>query len=350
MTTETRQRNINNIRRLLPIIALAVPLAILYMLYPGSFEGTWKGRTFYLFFMWLIILETILSWKEPKPIKGKLKNLKITALIIALALPTVYIVALNYYGINAAINNLALQTEIPLWGLMWLSTEYLVLTALFALIAVLDYGVTGLSDFSVSTMFLGLIGVIYTIDNFYPYGRFTPFQMIVPTTTQLAANVLNIMGYNTAISYVPNHPSYGSITTLTVWNSSGRAAAAIAWPCSGVESLIIYTITILLFLNRNAIPKYLKLVLFAIGAVVTYFINVARITTIFMIGVANASNGGIGSPAAQQFHNYYGQLYSITWIMMYPLLIIGVQLLSDRIRSSKPRNIPSQSQTPTATT
>jgi len=58
--------------KVLPLLSFAVPLAALYLLNPldtylnvsvqASFELMWKGRTFQMFFLWLIALEFILSW------------------------------------------------------------------------------------------------------------------------------------------------------------------------------------------------------------------------------------------------------------------------------------------------
>jgi exosortase/archaeosortase family protein len=66
---------------------------------------------------------------------------------------------------------------------------------------------------------------------------------------------------------------------------------------------------------------------FAIGATVTYFLNILRIVTIFVISI----NGG----DITQFHNYYGQLYSITWIVSYPLIIMGTQALGRKLDLGK---------------
>jgi len=164
----------------------------------------------------------------------------------------------------------------------------------------------------------------------YRYGSFTPFQIFVPTTAMLAEKILNLMGYETILILGRSMPR------LLVKNSGEaywQAGADIAWPCSGVESLIIYTLIILLFL-RITVPSWKqKIIYFTIGAIVTYFINILRIVTIFMIA---ANTGGVGSPEAQSFHNYYGQLYSIVWIVSYPLIIIGSRALWAKIRSKKP--------------
>jgi thaumarchaeosortase len=211
---------------------------------------------------------------------------------------------------------------------MPLSTEYLVFTALFVSIVLLAYGYGGLMNHSISVIFLGIIGIIYTVDNVYPYGTFAPFQLLVPTTATLAANVLTLMGYQTEWT----GQLFGTpILTVRKPNQIIGPSFGIAWPCSGIDSLIIYSVTILLFLKDSVISWKQRTVYFLIGAAITYFINILRIATIFIIAI----DYGATSPQVQQFHNYYGPLYSITWIMAYPLIIIGTQALWRKIKSRK---------------
>ena len=313
----------NMLVKLLPLLAFIVPIVILYFVDPVVFEKTWKGRIFYVFFLWLISLEIILSWEELQPAKIKLKSsIRSVVFVLALSLPTVYVfVCLN--GLNTAIQNLASEGGIFWASVMPLSTEYLVFAALFALIILLEYGVHGLKVHSISAVFLAIIGVIYTIDNIYPNGQFTPFQIIVPTTASLAAGLLNFLGYHTAWL-----PTYAGMPSLVAIGSNGASwAASIAWPCSGVESLLIYAVTILLFLRNSFISWKQRIVYFVFGGAVTYFINIVRIATIFIIGINS------GPSAALTFHDYYGQLYSVSWIVCYPLLIMGSQALVGRIRN-----------------
>jgi len=322
---QTIKRNANTLTKLLPLLSFIIPFLVLYSLYSDSFEMTWKGRTYHLFFLWLFLLEMILDWEKLQARKiSKVKSARTIAFIITLLIPTVYVIVANFLGLNSAILNLARQNNIqsPWAEYMPLSTEYLVFAVLFALIILLAYGIDGLTDLSISVFFLGIIGVIYTIDNLYPYGSFTPFQIFVPTTAMFSERVLNLIGYQTEwLGERQGTP------VLKAWNSKGVAKFGIAWPCSGIESLLIYSVTILLFLKKTAIPWKQRIIYFAIGAIVTYFINVLRIVTIFIIGI---DSGDIGV-----FHNYYGPLYSITWIMSYPLIIIGSRALWRKIRNWK---------------
>ena len=330
---QTVKKNPTILIKIAPILSFVIPLLILYYLYPESYEATWKGRTYYIFFIWLIFLELILSWEKIQVKIYKIKSTRFMAFTILSLLPTVYVIIANFYGLNTAIVDASPKGS---WAsFMPLSVEYLVFAILFALIILIAHGIKGLEDFSLPPCLVGIIGLIYLIDNLYPYAHFTPFQIIVPTTANLAASILNMMGYNTQMT-IENHHIYGTVPLLTVWDPNNplrSAASYIAWPCSGVDSLLLYSVTILLFLKNTGIPWTQRTSYFIIGAVITYFINIMRIVTIFIIGI----DYGVGSPQWWQFHNYYGSLYSIIWIIAYPLIIIiGIQTLWRKIKN---RNI-----------
>jgi len=340
---QTVKRNVNIIIMLLPILSFIAPFLILYSLYSWSFEQTYHGRTFLLFFLWLVALEIILGWEKLKTKVNKLRSIRTVLFIIAFLLPTIYVITANYYGLNAIIESSAIRyipLEYPqrsqLAALVPLSTEYLIFTVLFCLIILLAYGINGLANFSIPTLFVGTIGLLFIIDNLYPFGKFTPLQIFVPWTATLAANVLNLMGYQTRMDFRTDSV-YGYMPYLTAWDpknvSRHVSQFGIAWPCAGVESLLIYTVIILLFLKGTGIHWKHKILYFAIGAVVTYFINILRIVSIFLISM----DYGYPSTQAALFHNFYGMLYSITWIISYPLIIIGSRALWGKIRNWKTR-------------
>jgi len=311
----------NALLKLLPLVAFALPLLWLYLLDAGSFELMWKGRTFQIFFVWLIVLELILGWESIQPTHTtKLFSAKTLAFIAALLLPTIYVILANYLGLNTAISEASRQSGVVWWDSMTLSTEYLVFTALFCIIVYLQFGKKGLKDFSVPAVFLCIVGALYTIDNVFPYGQFTPFQLLVPTAANLAASMLNLMGYQTSLNAAGTMPR---LTATNPLNPMQTATFDIAWPCAGIESLLIFTVVVLLFLKRMQISWKAKLCYFAAGVAVTYSINILRIVTIFTIGM---NEGDV-----QLFHFYYGPLYSITWIVSYPLVILGSQILWRKI-------------------
>ena len=328
-------RKPNFLLKLLPLVAFAVPFVWLYFLEPATFEAMWKGRTFQLFFIWLVGLELILDWEKLQTNKiTEIFSVRTAAFATAIVLPTLYVVASYYWGLNSAIMSWASQNQIMWADSMPLSTEYLVFAMLFGLMVSLSFGSKGLKTFSVPIFFLALVGAIYTIDNVFPYGQFTPFQIFVPTTTTLAAAILNLLGYTTNITYTQSS-SEGAMPVLTATNHLGASATySIAWPCAGIESFLIFTVIILLFLKRTPISLKSKLGFFAFGAVITYIINAFRIVEIFQIG---ASGGNI-----DMFHFYYGPLPAVIWIVLYPLIILGSLSLWRKIRKQPKRVIEGQ--------
>ena len=304
-------------RNLVIPFSFIIPIIMLYILDPDSFNATWKGRTFYLFFLWLLFLELILAWEKlSQKNLASLKKFRIVAIGIMASIPIVYVIGVNLLGLNPMLMELGKQIltylHFSLENLQhWpLSLEYLVFTIFFTATIWLAYKMDGLKQFSISLCLLGAIGTIYMIDTFYPYGAFTPFQAFVPLTASSAARVLNWMGYTT--SFLP-YQVQGTLV-LTVSGSSGSVGFGIAWPCAGVQSLFIYTCVILLFFKKSTIPIVQKIIYFIVGAIGTYIVNILRVVSIYVI----ALNQGDW----MAFHNYYGELYSMTWIIAYIIIII----------------------------
>ena len=316
------KKNVEKIILLAPIVAFAVPLVWLYLLSPASFDALWKGRTFQLFFVWLILLELILGWESLQKGKiHKLTSIRFVALLIALLLPTAYVVVSNYSGLSAAIVEASKQGGVYWYNDMPAAVEYLVFAGFFSLIAFLILGLRGLKSFAIPILFSIIVGAVFIIDSAYPNGQFTPFQFLVPVTTILASNTLGFMGYATRLDL-----SQGNLPQLTVTDPSNplkTVSFGIAWPCAGIESLLIFAVTIMLFLKRMPISWQAKIGYFAFGAGITYLINILRIVSIYLFA--------IGGGDVNVFHQTIGPLYPIAWIVSYPLVILGSQSLWHRI-------------------
>ena len=325
-----------NARKIIIPLFFVLPISMLYVLDPDSFNYTWKGRALYLFFLWLLFLELILAWEKlTQKNLASLRKSRIVAIGVTASIPVVYVLCVNLLRLNPLLIQLGEQI-LTYWHFSlanlhyWpISLEYLVFTILFTATIWLAYEVEGLKQFSISLFLLGAIGTIYMIDTFYPYGAFTPFQAFVPFTASSAAQILNWMGYKTF--FMPYQVQ--DTPVLYASGSSGQAGFAIGWPCAGVQSLFIYTCVILLFFKKSTIPMIQKIIYFVIGAVGTYIVNILRIVSIYVVAINQ------GMPAAQVFHNYYGEFYSMTWIVTYLLIII----LSPSIWSHLPfRTKPSE--------
>jgi len=340
--------------KLSPFLSFIPPLFILYMLEPLSFEYMWKGRTYYLFFMWAVLLETVLNWNTLEIKSWKKKPYRAVIFLIALLLPTIYVLLTNFVefwghqNLNALIIALARKCGVGgvnpkdveyFTGKMPLAVEYLIFTVIFDSIILTFYGLKNLGKYALSTFLLGFIGFVYLADNLFPYGKLMPLQMITLLTAILASHVLNVMGYKATVT-AENYPIYGFTPGLSVEGlkypngSPYLGSVGIAWPCSGVDSLLIYSVTFLMFLKGSGLSRKQKIFFFVFGAVVTYLLNILRVITFIMIGTTS----GVGSNEWWRFHDYYGPLYSITWIVLYPLVITAAHSLWTR---SKRRSSPS---------
>ncbi len=323
--------NINKAIRVLPtfmpLFAFIVPFMILFSLYGYTFEQMYQGRTFYLFFLWLVTLEVILGYENLRhPKINKIRSWRAAIYVGLWLLPTAYVGVANFAGLNQILMRLALSANVgEHWSsLIPLTVEFLVFTVLFASTVLLQFGVGGLKNFTTSILFLGIMGGIFAIDNLYPNGRFTPFQSLVQPTATLSADVFRFMGFQTSMTTYYS-AEIGSMPVLGISSLGKSTTFGIAWPCAGIESLLIYTVTMALFLGYSSMKRIHKILFFVIGAIVTYSLNIARIVWIFLIDF----NGGDYQP----FHALYGPLISVTWIVCYPLIIMGIQMLSTKTRT-----------------
>lgn len=367
------------VKRLSVPLSFVLVLVTLYIFDPNSFQFTWYGRFYYLFFIWLFFLELALAWnKLSKNMLGKLKWKRTVVASVTMSIPTVYVIATFLFGLNEKIVELGKLAGIPykLYGeaycaRVWsISFEHLLFTVLFVASVLLTYGTRGLKRFMVSLFFLGVAGSFLMIDTYYPGTTVTALQRLVPFSASSAAGFLNWMGYKAQLFTFWYTKSVGNVTTeellsiIYISKEEQQVGYAINWPCAGVHSLFIYTFTILLFLRsisfslprkniHAAIPKKFNFMdrkirmpfllqhkkihaaaiaaetffvdvirriplftVIVVGAVGTFIVNVLRIVSICIIGV-NA-----GPEAAQMFHSYYGELYFIVWIIVYLLVIV----------------------------
>ncbi len=294
------------------------------------FDYTWKGRLFLLFFLWLFVLETSINLKTlEKKWKNSPKNhLKILVIFICAIIPLIYIISVNFLGLDQMVTNVGEALRGEYWrahSLYWrlilegdwpLVLEYLVFTISFLATVLLAYGKVGLKTFSITLGLVSGMSVMYMIDTIYPYGVFKPLQMLALPTAACAAALLEIMGYTFTLAF---SPGLESTPIIRIYSNGSISDVSIAWPCAGVHSLFLYTLIILLLFRKATISSFRKAIYFIIGAVGTYFFNVLRIVTYFVLIVDK------GTSAAQTFHDIYGELYSVLWILFYILLITCIE-------------------------
>jgi thaumarchaeosortase len=322
-----------------------------------SFDVTWKGRMFYLIFAWLLVLETAIGWRkivEKRPTKRSLIVASLTCALI----PTVYVLATNFLGLDLTILKIGHNIGIPsiysnnepsdFLHLQWpLSVEYIIFLIFFLIAVMIAYRPKGLKIFGISFAFLGAMSVAYMLDTIYPFGVFRPLQEMALPTAATAAALFDLLGYRVMLSY-PIRTGDSLMPVLAVGMGDKGTALAISWACAGVYSLLLYILIILLFFRRTNITGFRKLLYFVIGLFGTFFANVLRIYAIIIINLQQ------GHDAGMIFHNTYGELFGFTWIFAFIILIVcierftlvektrdGFKKISSRLARKKKNYLPS---------
>jgi thaumarchaeosortase len=308
-------------------------LLVAYIINANSFLDAWKGRAFYLFFLWLFSLESILGDggdKQQKTNSGS-EWARVVIGVFLLLIPTVYLMETYMFGLNNTVMDFGKflgvgqgfrEGDFKTWLITTsfpYSVEYLITAVSLILATYLLLGFKGLKQFSVSLFLLGAMGAFYMVDTFMPYGEATSLQALVPYTASSAAYILQQTGHVVQMVVLQQD---GGVQMLV-----NGAPFLVYWPCAGVHSLFIYTFVILLFLKGSPMSLVGKAITLTIGAIGTFFVNVLRIVSIIQIYVSS------GFEAGDYFHNYYGELYFLVWIVVFLFVLILVQRFLIRKKS-----------------
>jgi len=415
-------------------LSVLVYILTLYNIFPDSLQIAWKGRWIYAVFIWILSLELILTWKtfdtftpfavsrlirlagkylvsffqtikrridlplyvRVNKFKGFFNELLLRSersprkyLIfwffgtIVLSLPIIYVASVYYFGLLKQV--IALGRLLPITNgsfvtYHWpLSVEIMFFSLLILAFVFLMYGVTGVRRYSISLTILIGTATFYLIDTFFPYTSFYPLQVFVPVTTYTVAGLLKLVGYKVIVLY-----------NSVLYVAGGKhliPLIAINWPCAGVQSLLIYTLVVFLFLKNlktldarapfaasrfirltgkpfvsfsqtikrrkdlpvcvyvNKIKGFFnelllrsersprkrltsittKIFYFIIGAVGTFLTNILRVFTFFWLALNCGANIGM------LFHDYYGEIYFLTWLPLYFLFILCIHAKKETI-------------------
>jgi len=272
-------------------------------------------------FLWLVLLEIFLSrHKLPKfNIIAKLRqaNVRFISGLIVLLAPTVFTLWQFMSGGGDLVTLLGQLVGAPFPELDWpLAFESMLFTVCFVLSVWLLQSLIGLRRFKVSLFFIGAVGTFFMVDTFYHGGTVWFLQILVPPIASVAAFFLNVLDYPTTTS------AYADGYLLAVRKTGGyQMNLLVYWPCAGVHSLTIYTIVILLLFKNMMVSSKRKIAYFLVGAVGTFMVNILRIVSIGIIGA------NLGPEASSLFHEYYGELFFVVWIVAY---LIAVFLYESR--------------------
>jgi thaumarchaeosortase len=204
------------------------------------------------------------------------------------------------------------------------------------------YSVRSIRLMTLPVIYLVGLGILDAMDAYFPEDSLAFLQVWVYLIWNVVVFLLSLMGFHTNLDAARAPLNLPSLilrgNQLFLWGYKGYVGLAIYWPSSGVVSMIIYSLVILVLMVKLDAPRKRKVVYAVIGAVGTYFVNVIRITLIVLYITYVSSN-------FQAFHASIGEVLFIAWIFIYLLAVIHYENLhppkprttSAAVKQPKPR-------------
>jgi thaumarchaeosortase len=192
--------------------------------------------------------------------------------------------------------------------------------ALYCLLATaLLYSVQSILLMATPVIYLVGSGILDMMDAYFPEDSLAFLQVWVYLIWNVVVLLLSLMGFQTNVSPGATKVNPPSLllqgNRLYLWGYKGFIGLAIYWPSSGVVSMIVYSLVILVLMVKLDSTRKRKVLYAAVGAIGTYFVNVIRITLIVLY-VTDISLD------FEAFHASIGEVLFVIWIFIYLLAVI----------------------------
>ncbi len=306
------------------LILSALPVLLLFALAPQTFELSWAGfgklgRGGLFFVLFFLAFEL---WDFRKTNKPRLDRVHKAFAILLLLLALVYA---GEVGASVSFVNFIYSVGKTLGAAgdvstSWLmATDYVVMTLYLLALTLTLFAARAVRGVITPIIFSIGMFVFYCIDAFFPYGSIGPLQF-------WANFIVAAVG---VLSKGVGLPIYGLSNTLTIVGIHGFYRLAVYWPSVGVQSMLIYSLVMILLAAKLDSPMKRKLIYASVGVVGTIFLNVLRIFIIAYYGYAYAYSG----QELDAFHNSLGEILFPIWIVVF--LAIVLQIEGRRIPTGK---------------
>jgi thaumarchaeosortase len=308
----------------------AIPVIMLFILAPNTFELSWAGFGKLgrggLFFVLFFLGFEILDFRNAAHLRLT-RGRKIAA-SVAVILALVYFVAV---GVDQSFVNLVYSLGKILGAAgevsnSWLmSMDYLILTLYMAALAIILFNLRALKAI-VTPIVLGLgMLAFYLLDAFFPYGEIGPLQFWANFIVAGVALLSKLFGL----------PIYGLQNYLTIAGTKGFFRLAVYWPSVGVQSMIIYSLVMIVVAAKLDAPLKRKLTYVVVGVAGTIFLNVIRIFAIAYYGYAYATTG----QQLDAFHNSIGEILFPIWIAIFLVIVLQIENMIAARKEPKERHV-----------
>ena len=297
------------------LLLAAAPILFLFASAPQTFELSWAGfgklgrggLFFVLFFLGFDLLDfpkSKIKWSRRRKIS--------TAIIVLVAI--VYFVEVGsgqtlpdlIYGVG---RRLGATGDVSNSFLM--ATDYIADSVYLTALTVVLFSVSTIRRVVTPIVFsLGML-FFYLLDAFFPYGSLGPLQFwanFIVAGVGLLAKLLGL-------------PIEGFTNHLNIAGVYGYYRLIVYWPSVGVQSILIYSIVMVVIAAKLDAPLVRKLIYALVGVVGTILLNVLRIFVIAYYGYAYATSG----QQLDAFHNAVGEILFPIWIVLFLILIIRIE-------------------------
>jgi thaumarchaeosortase len=292
-----------------------VPIVFAFILYPGSFTLSWnEGRGGFLFVLIFIVFE-LLSTPKLSMSTGRLY------IVCILSLSAIfYFASLGLFGFQEVIKSSASAYNVVLpdsWTWMW---DFIVLALFLTSALFVLFGTRFLKVAPAAIIYLAGSAIILSLDAFFPYDSLGPLQIIVPFYLEIDEVVTNWMDKH-VIDLGPGTPAAAEGNSLVLTVSNGPFALRVYWPSAGVNSLIIYSSIMLVFLLKMQIPTNRRVAYFVIGTLGTVAVNIVRIISLSFFPLLVTSN----IQEWEGYHSIAGEVMFLPWLIIYLITIWNIE-------------------------
>ncbi len=308
-----------------PLIMILFPVIFLIGIDPASFAFVWFvgreiGRAGFVFFIFLVAWDWHDSREKLKATDKKWRWI-LAGVVLAVLLVYYYERSVNVAWTDVlrvyVTSQLGVSQKSPLSFLLAMDFIFYGIYSVIAT-AVL-YSPRSVPLIVTSIIYAFGNAVLAMMDAFFPEDSLAFLQVWVYVIWDVVIFILYLLGFRTINPLDPFHSTAPSLllqgNNLHLRGFRGPMTLTIYWPSSGVVSMIIYSLVIMVLLVKLQAPRKRKLPYALIGAIGTYLVNVTRITLIVLYVTYISLD-------VEAFHQSIGEVLFIGWIFIYLLYVI----------------------------
>jgi thaumarchaeosortase len=315
-------------RDAIPLLIIVLPVIFLMIIDSASFSLVWFwggqiGRAGFAFLFFLVAWDFHDSRNKLKATRSKWRY-ALAGVALALLLVYYWERVMNadwttYLRVFVT-SQLGVSQKSPLSFL--LAMDFVVFAVYCAIVTALLYSPKAAALIVTPIIYALGSGILDMMDAYFPEDSLAFLQIWVYVIWNVVVFLLSLLGFHTNVNPLAGTVQPPSIqligNRLLLWGSKGFITLAIFWPSSGVVSMIVYSLVIVVLMVKLDAPRKRKAIYAAIGAAGTYLVNVIRITLIVLY-VAFVSLD------VEAFHQSIGEVLFITWIFIYLLFVIRTE-------------------------